>query len=279
MRHLLFLGLCALLGGCGDTIVNHYGDGGSVPGAGGELGGGGFSAVDAGDGGLGGGGDMADAGPGPADGGPMDGGGGGMGAVDDPPDLDGDGIPDAHDRCPMDPENDRDGDGICASFDPCPLDPDDDSDGDGLCDSDDPDLCELGDADPDRNGWADACDVVLWQVSGTLTRPGLDGASAELEVIAADTMEYITVTCPPLPSDPATRDCPASDATIASIRRAAAVPQSVGNGDVRMTDGGSGTFGSEFLRIPGRARRVSVFGHASGSELQAAISIRGIPAE
>ncbi len=49
-----------------------------------------------------------------------------------PGDKDDDGVPDAVDACPNDPDNDKDGDGQCGDVDPFPNDPDDDKDGDGL---------------------------------------------------------------------------------------------------------------------------------------------------
>jgi len=50
---------------------------------------------------------------------------------------DGDADGDACDACPIDANDDSDGDGVCDSDDVCPNDLNDDSDGDGICDSDD----------------------------------------------------------------------------------------------------------------------------------------------
>jgi hypothetical protein len=67
-------------------------------------------------------------------------------------DADGDGIGDACDACPNDPENDSDGDGVCGDVDNCPYtwNPDQaDSDGDGIGDA-----CD----DSDGDGWPDIWD-------------------------------------------------------------------------------------------------------------------------
>jgi len=49
-------------------------------------------------------------------------------------DGDGDGVGDACDACPEDPDNDADRDHVCAPEDLCPNDPRNDQDGNGLCD-------------------------------------------------------------------------------------------------------------------------------------------------
>lgn len=65
---------------------------------------------------------------------------------------------------------------------PCP-----DADTDGVCDEDDPDACPLGDADADADGWADACDAVLWEQSVMIASANLTaGAAGRLRVARAD---------------------------------------------------------------------------------------------
>ncbi len=99
---------------------------------------------------------------------------------DDNVDMDGDGVPDGCDTCPLDASNDSDNDGICDSddicpgfddtidtdrdgipdgCDLCPLDANNDSDGDGICDSDD--ICPGFDdtIDSDGDGDPDGCDI------------------------------------------------------------------------------------------------------------------------
>ena len=66
-----------------------------------------------------------------------------------PGDFDGDGMADAEDPCPYDPDNDVDGDGICGDADNCPTiaNPDQaDADGDGIGDAcaNQPPVCEPG---------------------------------------------------------------------------------------------------------------------------------------
>lgn len=85
------------------------------------------------------------------------------------PDRDGDGVPDAEDECPRDPDDkcaqeipeDSDGDGTPDESDPCPQDPQDkcaqdpDSDGDGTPDGADPcpqDPFDACDNEPDSDG-------------------------------------------------------------------------------------------------------------------------------
>lgn len=102
----------------------------------------------------------------------------------DQEDADGDGIGDACDLCPFDPENDADGDGVCGDVDncpglanpdqededgdgigdacdPCPLDPENDGDGDGVCGDEDncPALENADQADADGDGIGDVCDL------------------------------------------------------------------------------------------------------------------------
>ena len=82
-------------------------------------------------------------------------------------DCDGDGVPDACDNCPFEPnpaQRDRDGDGIGDACDPCPdvVDDGTDSDGDGFGDA--CDNCS-GEANPDQadcdgDGRGDVCDEV-----------------------------------------------------------------------------------------------------------------------
>ncbi len=104
------------------------------------------------------------------------------------PDADGDGVPDANDNCPNDPNKlgpgicgcgvsdaDTDGDGVPDCFDPCPNDPNkllpaicgcgtpdslDDGDGDGIIDCLDncPTTANADQADGDVNGVGDVCE-------------------------------------------------------------------------------------------------------------------------
>jgi hypothetical protein len=84
-----------------------------------------------------------------------------------PGDLDGDGAPDAQDRCPLVPDPDQadgDDDGVGDACDLCPADADEaqaDTDGDGAGDACDPcpDLPELLLLDHDDDGVGDACDL------------------------------------------------------------------------------------------------------------------------
>ena len=84
-----------------------------------------------------------------------------------PGDLDGDGVPDAQDACPLVPDPaqaDEDDDGVGDACDLCPADADEDqadADGDGLGDACDPcpALNELLPLDHDDDGVGDACDA------------------------------------------------------------------------------------------------------------------------
>ena len=99
------------------------------------------------------------------------------------PDADSDGIPDAEDVCPNDPENDADADGICGDTDicpghddladadldlapdgcdVCPNDPLDDEDLDGICGDFDtcPGFSDIVDSDED--GTPDGCDICIY---------------------------------------------------------------------------------------------------------------------
>ncbi len=77
----------------------------------------------------------------------------------DQADTDGDGIADACDSCPGDPDDDIDNDGICGDFDNCPNTPNSvqvDSDGDGLGD-----VCDTCPNDPNNDADGDSiCDDV-----------------------------------------------------------------------------------------------------------------------
>lgn len=80
------------------------------------------------------------------------------------PNQDGDALCDAVDACPYDAPNDSDGDGVCDSSDACAGKNDyADADSDGT-----PDGCDTcpgkSDSDGDSNGYADACDQVLWAI-------------------------------------------------------------------------------------------------------------------
>jgi hypothetical protein len=99
-------------------------------------------------------------------------------------DSDGDGLGDACDACPADPDNDIDADGVCGDVDNCehqfnadqvdsdgdgagdacdlcPLDPDDDVDQDGICGDVDNcvDIPNSIQEDTDADGMGDVCDV------------------------------------------------------------------------------------------------------------------------
>ena len=70
-----------------------------------------------------------------------------------PADTDGDGVLDAADNCPTDPnpdQEDLDGDGIGDACDSCPQDPDNDADSDGICG--DVDACPLDPGPPSNDG-------------------------------------------------------------------------------------------------------------------------------
>ena len=71
-----------------------------------------------------------------------------------PTDVDGDGVADYDDNCPLDPNADQanaDGDYLGDVCDPCPEDPDGDTDQDGTCDSDD--VCPAdAENDADQDG-------------------------------------------------------------------------------------------------------------------------------
>lgn len=106
-------------------------------------------------------------------------------------DRDGDGVPDADDRCPrvFDPprplddgvQADADGDGSGDACDPCPLDPTNrcgreltgDRDGDGVPDSADgcPDTSDPDQTDGDGDGRGDACDFCSARNPGVLPCP------------------------------------------------------------------------------------------------------------
>ena len=84
-------------------------------------------------------------------------------------DIDGDGIPDNVDNCPLVPnaaQEDIDGDGVGDVCDPCPTDPTNtcnpcpDADMDGICDADDncPNDFNPTQVDTDGDGIGDVCD-------------------------------------------------------------------------------------------------------------------------
>ncbi|MEM6990071.1 MAG: thrombospondin type 3 repeat-containing protein [Myxococcota bacterium] len=69
------------------------------------------------------------------------------------PDGDVDGVCDADDACPLDPDNDADGDGVCGDVDVCSGDDaTGDSDGDGLCDDIDACVGDNATGDTDLDG-------------------------------------------------------------------------------------------------------------------------------
>jgi parallel beta-helix repeat protein len=79
------------------------------------------------------------------------------------PDTDGDGVYDACDICPNDPDNDADGDGVCGDVDNCPNVPNpgqEDGDVDGVGDACDncPEVPNPDQADDDGDGVGDACE-------------------------------------------------------------------------------------------------------------------------
>jgi len=79
-------------------------------------------------------------------------------------DVDGDGVPDLIDNCPLvyNPnQQDSDGDGIGDACDTCPLDPNNDVDRDGICGNVDncPSVYNPNQADSDHDGIGDACDI------------------------------------------------------------------------------------------------------------------------
>jgi HYR domain/SdrD B-like domain/PA14 domain/Thrombospondin type 3 repeat len=114
------------------------------------------------------------------------------------PDADRDGVGDACDACPNDPNNDADGDGLCGDVDPCPNDPDNDADGDGVCG--DVDNCPLDpnppvagygtftklDSDPDDGSVVDRISENL-----ALTR----GATRGVYNTGTDAIEWAVGTC------------------------------------------------------------------------------------
>lgn len=78
-------------------------------------------------------------------------------------DIDGDGIPNGQDNCPVNPNSDQkdsDEDGLGDVCDACPNDPDNDSDGDGVCGDVDncPNTPNPGQEDTDGDGIGDACE-------------------------------------------------------------------------------------------------------------------------
>jgi len=75
-------------------------------------------------------------------------------------DDDGDGIFNANDSCPADPNNDADADGICGDVDNCPADPNNDADADGICGDVDncPAIPNSTQANVDGDTLGDACD-------------------------------------------------------------------------------------------------------------------------
>ncbi len=108
-------------------------------------------------------------------------------------DSDGDGIGDACDTCPDDPDNDADGDGVCGDADNCPAtanadqtdsdtdgigdacdscpdDPDNDADTDGICGDIDncPAEANADQLDSDCDGIGDACSAPVYTSPGSL---------------------------------------------------------------------------------------------------------------
>jgi len=114
------------------------------------------------------------------------------------PDSDSDGVCDAEDICPADPNDDSDSDGVCDSEDPCPADRNDDSDSDGVCDSEDPcpadpnddsdsdEICDSEDscpADPQNDGDGNGiCDGSEARIAGVVTKNGVPVANAFIQV-------------------------------------------------------------------------------------------------
>jgi hypothetical protein len=78
-------------------------------------------------------------------------------------DDDGDGIGDACDACPNDPDNDADGDGVCGDVDNCPS------------------VYNPDQADTDGDGIGDACDVPELEQSITVVKDAPDKPNHEFE--------------------------------------------------------------------------------------------------
>ncbi len=104
------------------------------------------------------------------------------------PDADGDGLGDACDVCPADPGNDLDSDGVCAADDNCPLDSNpaqEDQDADGLGDA-----CDACPSDPANDVDGDSLCVAddnCPQVANVAQSDAdLDGAGDFCDVCAAD---------------------------------------------------------------------------------------------
>jgi hypothetical protein len=98
-------------------------------------------------------------------------------------DVDGDGIPNDVDNCPLianADQADADGDGVGDVCDTCPADPDNDIDGDGVCGDVDncPLITNLGQEDAgDSDGVGDACDNCTAVANGTLLPVGKSAIS------------------------------------------------------------------------------------------------------
>ena len=80
------------------------------------------------------------------------------------PDVDEDGVADAIDNCPVDPnpdQTDSDGDGTGDACDDCPIDPDNDMDADDICANEDncPNDYNPDQSDTDGDGIGDACEL------------------------------------------------------------------------------------------------------------------------